>query len=112
MDRDFRHRGIGTGERLRARPFAFRSILAGALLAAMAGPVTAGSAADPVAPQPADQPKAADAAKVEAPVTAEVPGPSFRAAVRAMVEQEVRKTGLPADIADAVVQVETTTIPP
>ena len=101
MDRAFRHRGIGTGERLKARPFAFRSILAGALLAALAGPVTPGSAADPVATQPADQ--AADAPKVEAPVTAEAPGPSFRAAVRAMVEQEVRKTGLPADIADAVV---------
>jgi soluble lytic murein transglycosylase-like protein len=106
MDRDFRHHGIGRGEGLNVRPFAFRSILAGALLAAMAGPVTPASAADPVAPQPADQPKAADAPKVEAPVTAEASGPSFRAAVRAMVEQEVRKTGLPADIADAVVQVE------
>jgi Transglycosylase SLT domain len=30
----------------------------------------------------------------------------FKASVRALVEQEVRKTGLPADIADAVVHVE------
>lgn len=52
----------------------------------------------------ADQPKPAD------DTTAQVPKPepadSFRASVRAMVEREVRTTGLPADIADAVVYVE------
>ena len=91
------------------RAFGFRGILAGALLAAMAGPA-ASAAADQVAPQPPPQTppqtNTADAPKIETPVAADAPGPSFRAAVRAMVEQEVRKTGLPADIADAVVQVE------
>jgi len=114
MDRDFRHRGIEVGEGLNPRALAFRGLLAGVLLAIMAGPAASAPAADPVAPQPQPPtnaasdgtPKAADTPKAETPVTAEAPGPSFRAAVRAMVEQEVKKTGLPADIADAVVQVE------
>jgi hypothetical protein len=105
MDRDFRHRGIDRGEGPHLRAFGCRGILAGALLAAMAGPA-ASAAADQASPQPPPQTNTADAPKIEAPVTADAPGPSFRAAVRAMVEQEVRKTGLPADIADAVVQVE------
>jgi hypothetical protein len=105
MDRDFRHRGIDRGERPNLRAFGFRGILAGALLAVIASPA-ASAAADQVAPQPPPQTNTADAPKIETPVAAEAPGPSFRAAVRAMVEQEVRKTGLPADIADAVVQVE------
>ena len=114
MDRDFRHREIEAGEGRNPRAFAFRGLLAGALLAIMASPAISASAADQVAPQPQPQtspasdgaPRPADVPKTEAPVTTEAAGPSFRAAVRAMVEQEVKKTGLPADIADAVVQVE------
>jgi hypothetical protein len=114
MDRDFRHRGIGMGERLNLRAFGFCGLLAGALLAVLASPAASAPAADQVAPQPQPQTNAAansaakpaDAPTIETPVTAEAPGPSFRAAVRAMVEQEVRKTGLPAEIADAVVRVE------
>jgi soluble lytic murein transglycosylase-like protein len=57
-------------------------------------------------PKPVEPPKEANAPKVAVEKSSEAPGPSFRAAVRAMVEREVRKTGLPADVADAVVQVE------
>jgi soluble lytic murein transglycosylase-like protein len=57
-------------------------------------------------PKPVEPPKEAIAPKVAVEKSSEATGPSFRAAVRAMVEQEVRKTGLPADVADAVVQVE------
>ena len=111
MDGDFRRQAIGRGERRLDRlVFGSRSIFAGAVLFAMAVPIApiAVHAANPVASQPEPQqpPKAVDAPKVEAPKSTEVQGPSFRAAVRAMVEQEVRNTGLPADIADAVVQVE------
>ena len=111
MDGNLRHQAIGRDERRREpRVFGLRDAVAGALLTAMAVPIV--PAAVLAAPQIASQPepqepsKAADAPKAEAPNSAEAPGPSFRAAVRAMVEQEVRKTGLPADIADAVVQVE------
>jgi soluble lytic murein transglycosylase-like protein len=110
--------------------FGLRHILAGALLAAMAGPIASVTvhAEDQIAPQrehqpesgvtaaavsepkPADQPMPPDASKdapkVEVPKSAEDPASSFRASVRAIVEQEVQKTGLPADIADAVVHVE------
>jgi len=114
MDRDFRQRGIGMGEGLNLRAFGFCSLPAGALLAVLASPAASAPAADQVAPQPQPQtnaaaggaPKPADAPTIETPVTAEAPGPSFRAAVRAMVEQEVRKTGLPGEMAGAVVQVE------
>jgi len=115
MSRGFRH--LGTG-RFDGR----RHILIGSLLAAMAGAITplAVHAEDQIAPQPEpgaataaagepkpqDQPKPADAPKAEAPKSPDAPVSSFRAAVRAMVEQEVQKTGLPADIADAVVHVE------
>jgi hypothetical protein len=106
MDRDVRHRKIEMGEGLKLRAFIFRSLLAGVLLAVM-NPAVSAPAVDQVAPQPAPQPStAANGPEMETPVTADAPGPSFRAAVRAMVEQEVRRTGLPADIADAVVQVE------
>jgi len=57
-------------------------------------------------PKPVEPPNEANTPKVAVEKSSEAPGPSFRAAVRAMVEQEVRKTGLPADVADAVVQVE------
>lgn len=121
MDREFHHQGIGTNEaRPEVRASVLRPLLTGALLAVMVGPITLASvhAANQVVPQtepgvtaavaakPLEAPKEADAPKIEAPIVTEAPGPSFRAAVRAMVEQEVRKTGLPADVADAVVQVE------
>ena len=95
-----------------------RHILAGTLLAAIAGPITSAAvhAANPQPephvnaaadePKPVEPPKEANTPKVAVEKSSEAPGPSFRAAVRAMVEQEVRKTGLPADVADAVVQVE------
>ena len=102
--------------------FGLRHILVGSLLAAMAGSITpvAVHAEDQIAPQgepvgttaaagepkPAEPPKPAEAPKAEAPKPPEAPVSSFRAAVRALVEQEVQKTGLPADIADAVVHVE------
>ena len=88
------------------RSFRFRVVLGATLLAAAAGPI-ASVAAEPKSPEPseADPPKV-DAPKVDAEKSADRPGPSFRAAIRAMVEQEVQKTGLPADIADAVVYVE------
>lgn len=97
-------------------------MVAATLLAAIAPsiPSAAVRAANRTAPQPAagviasaagasnsaEQPKQTDAAKAGAPKSTDAPGPSFRAAVRAMVEQEVRNTGLPADIADAVMHVE------
>jgi hypothetical protein len=93
-------------------------MLAGILLAATAGSATSAAvhAANPQ-PQPhvnaaADEPKTveppgeANALKVAVDKFREAPGPSFGAAVRAMVEEEARRTGLPAHVADAVVQVE------
>jgi hypothetical protein len=97
-------------------------MLVGSLLAAMAGPLVpvAVHAENPVAPRPEpgvtaaaagepkppDQPKPVDALKAEAPKPTDEPASSFKATVRAIVEQEVKKTGLPAAIADAVVNVE------
>ena len=97
--------------------FGLRHILAGTLLAAISGPITSAvHAANPQPephvnaaadePKPVESPKEANTPKVAVGKSSEAPGPSFRAAVRAIVEQEVRKTGLPADVADAVVQVE------
>jgi soluble lytic murein transglycosylase-like protein len=97
--------------------FGLRRFLVGTLLAVTAGSASAYAAnqiaaqPEPTAaaagePKPVEPPKQADAPKAEAPKSTDEAGPSFRAAVRAMVEEEVRKTGLPADIADAVVQVE------
>lgn len=82
--------------------FRLRHLLTGTLLALVAGPVTL-AAAEPKAVEPARE---AVAPKVEVEQSTDKPGPSFRAAVRAMVEEEARKTGLPADLADAVVHIE------
>jgi hypothetical protein len=76
-------------------------VLAATLIAALAGPMTA--VAEPKSEEP---PKDADVPKADLEKSADKPDPSFRAAVRAMVEQEVLKTGLPADIADAVIDIE------
>lgn len=81
--------------------FRFRLVSTAGLLLAVVSSVTA-SVAEPKSAEPA---KETDA-KVEAEKPADKPGPSFRAAVRAMVEEEVRRTGLPAEIADAVVHIE------
>lgn len=54
--------------------------------------------------KPADRPKPTDVANAQ-PAAPEQ-AVSFKASVRAMLEREVRATGLPADIADAVVYVE------
>ena len=106
MDGDFRQQAICRGKRRPNRHVSgSRAVFAAALLFATAAAIApvAVHAANPAAAQgePQERPKA-----VDAPKTTDLQGPSFRAAVRAMVEQEVRKTGLPADIADAVVQVE------
>jgi soluble lytic murein transglycosylase-like protein len=121
MNRNFRHLGTGRLDwRAELRAFGIRQIFVITLLAAIAGPITPAAvhAANQIAPQPElpaaaagepkppEQPKPADAPKVEAPKSIGEPASSFRAAIRAMVEQEVQKTGLPADIADAVVHVE------
>jgi soluble lytic murein transglycosylase-like protein len=82
--------------------FRFRHILIAAVLATLAGSITS-AAAEPKSVEPTRE---ADTPKVEVEKSADKPGPSFRAAVRALVEQEVRETGLPADIADAVVHIE------
>lgn len=84
-----------------------RRFLVGTLLAITAGSGSAYAANLQPEPAAVAQPKPAEASgDVDAPKSASKPGPSFREAVRALVEQEVRKTGLPADIADAVVHVE------
>jgi hypothetical protein len=85
-----------------------RFILTTILLVTAAGPALSAAAE----PKPAESPDAGEATKEDEAPKADVekpsdhPGPSFRAAVRAMVEQEALKTGLPADIADAVVHIE------
>lgn len=94
--------------------FRFRFILTAALLAAVTCSI-ASVAAEPKPAEPpkeTDAPKQVDAPQVDAEKSTDRPGPSFRAAIRAMVEQEVQKTGLPADIADAVVYVESNYNPP
>jgi hypothetical protein len=116
MNGNLRQLITGTSDwRIRPRAEGWRPILFGTVLAAMAGlfnPIAV-DAADQTAPQPPPAAAApgvhapADLPKVtEAPKAANEPATSFRAAVRAMLEQEVRKTGLPTDIADAVVQIE------
>ncbi|MGZ3173832.1 MAG: lytic transglycosylase domain-containing protein [Croceibacterium sp.] len=111
MNGDFPHQAIGRAKgRPNRRVFGSPTIFAGAMLLATTAAMApiAVHAANPVAsqPEPQEQPKPADAPKADPAKPTDVQGPSFRAAVRAMVEEEVRKTGLPADIADAVVQVE------
>ncbi len=122
MNSNSRHFETGKFDwRPELRAFGIPQILVGALVAAMVGPITftavhaenqiaiaphpEASAAAVSEPKPPEQPKP-DTAKIEAPKAIGEPASSFRAAVRAMVEQEVRNTGLPADIADAVVHVE------
>lgn len=82
--------------------FRFCHVLSATLLAVMAGAITSVAAE----PQSVEPPQEAEAPKVDVEKSTDKPGPSFRAAVRAMVEQEARNTGLPADIADAVVHIE------
>jgi len=100
-----------------ARPF---RILAGVWLCALAGAITPGTLAhaesQPAAPvEPAPAAPVSDAklqavpqapsASIAQPAKPDSPT-SFKAMVHELVEQEARKTGLPADIADAVVHVE------
>jgi hypothetical protein len=109
--------GLGLRANRSTRPFRF---LAGAWLCALASGIAPGLLAH-AEEQPAAQPEsgptapASDAKPQEAPQAAaasaaqpaETEAPiSFKAKVRALVEQEARKTGLPADIAEAVVHVE------
>jgi soluble lytic murein transglycosylase-like protein len=82
--------------------FRLRLILAAILLATSAGPKTLAVAE----PNSAEPPKAPDDPKADVEKTSDMSGPSFRAAIRAMVEQEAQKAGLPPDIADAVVHIE------
>jgi soluble lytic murein transglycosylase-like protein len=112
-------RQIESGSRANrsARRFSF---LAGVWLGALAGMIASGTLAHaedeaappleaaPSAPAPEAKPQqvqptpdtsAAQPAKPEPPI-------SFKAMVRALVVQEAGKTGLPADIAEAVVHVE------
>jgi soluble lytic murein transglycosylase-like protein len=79
-----------------------RFILTAILLVTAAGPIFSASAE----PKAGEAAKEDEAPKVDVEKPSDHPGPSFRAAVRAMVEQEALKTGLPADIADAVVHIE------
>jgi Transglycosylase SLT domain len=116
MHGNLRRLGTGAPDRWTgAHAFGLRIILIGNVLAAAAGLITPAAVhgADQVASQPEPRVNAVDAERppeqlgaTDAPGAADGQGPSFRAAVRSMLEQEVRKTGLPADIADAVVQIE------
>lgn len=117
MKRRLRHFGFGSGAKASAQPL---RVVVGTLLGAAVGAIIPVSvhAANQIAPPP--EPSVAAAAPSEAkpgeqPKPSDLPGaqtlksetaPSFRATVRAMVEREARETGLPADIADAVVRVE------
>lgn len=100
-----------------ARPF---RILAGVWLGALAGVIAPGALAhagdQSTAPVESAPPAPASDAKPQvvpqAPSASAAPSAkpdsstSFKAVVRGLVEQEARKTGLPADIAEAVVHVE------
>ncbi len=122
MNGNFRHQGIRiAGWRPKARALGLGWFLAGTLLTAFAG-LTAPTAvhANEIEPRPepnmtavtggaatpAEQLNLAEPPKTETPTSTGAPGPSFKATVRALVEQEARTTGLPADIAEAVVHVE------
>jgi Transglycosylase SLT domain len=112
-------RQIGSGSRANrlARPFRF---LAGVWLGMLVGAFAPGPLAyaedETIAPleaapsasvgeaEPQQAPPTPDASATQ-PAKAEPPT-SFKAMVRALVEQEAGKTGLPADIAEAVVHVE------
>lgn len=108
---------IGSGLRASqlARPFRFLTgMWLGALAVAIApvtladaenqavAPLESAPTASEAKPQQAPQSPAAAAAQPAKPDSST----SFKAMVRALVEQEARKTGLPADIAEAVVHVE------
>jgi soluble lytic murein transglycosylase-like protein len=82
--------------------FRLRIVLAAVLLVAVVRPISP-AAAEPKSAEPSTAP---DAPTVDVEKSGDVPGPSFRAAVRAMVEQEALKAGVPPDIADAVVHIE------
>src|SRR5260370_29038699 len=122
MNSNSRHFETGKFDwRPELRAFGIPQILVGALVAAMVGPITftavhaenqiaiaphpEASAAAVSEPKPPVQPKP-DTANIEAPQAIAEPASSFRAAVRAMVEQEDRNTGLPAAIPDAGGHVE------
>ena len=63
-------------------------------IAAQPEPAVTGTVSDP---KPADQPRLTDYSSNRT---------LFKAVVRALVEKEVKNTSLPADVADAVVHVE------
>ena len=95
------------GHRVRAKDvlmsrLRFRHLLAATLLAGVAASITSAAAE----PKPLEPQNGVESQNVAVEKSTSKPLPSFRAAVRAMLEQEVRKTGLPADIADAVVYIE------
>lgn len=112
-------RQLGLGLRANRSVWPFR-ILAGVWLGVLAGAITPATSASaenlPVAPlesaptAPASDAKPQEAPQPPAASVAEPAKPdsptSFKATVRALVEQEARKTGLPAEIAEAVVHVE------
>jgi hypothetical protein len=110
--------GLGLRANRSARPLRF---LAGAWLCVLAGGIALGSWAHaeeqpaaepesgPTAPasdaKPQEPPQAPAASAAPQSAKPEAPTP-FKAKVDALVEQEARKTGLPADVAEAVVHVE------
>jgi hypothetical protein len=95
-------------------------ILTPALLGVITGAIVPGALAyaesQPVAPlessptaaaseaKPQEQPRSPDTSAAQS--AKPEPANSFKATVRALVEEEARKAGLPADIADAVIYVE------
>ena len=115
MSAKFRHLGYGlldggprlSGLRLGRALLSLATLAMPALVQAAQAlqPDPSATAATVPEAKPSQAPKP-DLQKADAPKSADQPAPSFRARVRVMIEQEVRKTGLPADIADAVVRVE------
>ncbi|HUN95237.1 MAG TPA: transglycosylase SLT domain-containing protein [Bradyrhizobium sp.] len=108
-------RQIGSGLRANRSVWPFR-ILTGVWLGVITLAAPASAENQPIAPlesgpsapasdaKPQQAPQAPAASAAE-PAKADSPT-SFKAMVRALVEQEARKTGLPAEIAEAVVHVE------
>ena len=116
MDGNLHQPSAGSFDRWTAA-YRFRicAVLAGLLLAAFAVKAAGAVEQQPTAapPQPAQAAAVSEALPPPGPTKAnDAAKPpdgtraSFRAIVRGMVEQEVRKTGLPADVADAVVHIE------
>jgi hypothetical protein len=106
---------LGTGQEPKRRACWSRGILVACLLGMAAtgfvpASVSAANEPDPAAAatvspaQDTDRPKQPDAAGAQAAPTGRTA--LFKAVVRALVEKEVQNTGLPADVADAVVHVE------